>query len=478
MPKGGTRGLFMFVGRERELGLLQKENERGGVCMAVLYGRPRVGKSSLAKAHLLAREGVYWAAGSSSLAINLESLRLAMRHSCLFPDALEDDHLTWASMARLVEAVFVKAMERPLVFVLDAYPRLARACPELPEELARLSRLHEKSRLQLILCGSNLPYMEERVLGEKSPFKELCPLAIKLKPLDFFTLHRHFKIFRGPDAAHLYGIVGGTVPYVRWVEGAADLGEILREHALNPDSRLFEVPESMVAQEIRESAVYNSILSAMARGYGRLTDLAKSATLESGACALYLNRLIGLNLARKEQPFEEENSRRSHYGVENPYFRFHFRYVPQNLSLLQLGYVDQVVKLVLGDKAGYMAEVFTHICRQWLLLEAGKSPDLAGFVKAGRWWGTDPRSRERISFDLAARRENGQLLLGKCLWLETPATSGHIVPFLNETRLYPGSPDILAVFASSGFDASCRALARDHPNLVLVSGEAMVSRAP
>lgn len=477
----------MFVGRERELALLREENAKGGVRVAVLYGRPRVGKSALAKAHLAANVGVFWAAGSSSLAINLESLKRAMRHSRLFPDLVLDDQHGWPAMARLVEAVFVRAMDRPpdrpLVFVLDGFPRLARACPELSAELARLARLYaEKSRLFLILCGSNLPFMEERVLGEKSPLKALSPLAIKLKPLDFFTLRRHFELFRGEHAAHLYGVVGGTVPYVRWIEGARDFGEILREHALNPDSRLFEVPESMMAQEIRESTVYNSILSAMARGHERLTELARSASLESGACALYLNRLIGLNLARKEQPFEEENSRRSRYGIENPCFRFHFRYVPQNLSLLELGYVDQVVKLVLGDEADYMAEVFTFICRQWLLLEATRTPgtpsNLAGFATAGRWWGTDPKTRERIFFDLAARGGDGRLLLARCLWLATPASAGHVVHFLNETRLFPGKPDVLAVFASSGFDASCTALQKDHPNLCLVSAKDMLLGTP
>ena len=305
----------MFIGREEESARLDALWAGEGLRVAVLYGRRRVGKTALIRHFLQDKPGVFFTASSNSAALNVENLRHAMVLSGLFaPEKLEDK--PWKAMKETLESLFCRSEEKPFVLVMDEYPYLTRALPELSAELARLAKAHaEKSGLLLILSGSQLSFMEEHVLGPKSPFHALKPIAIKLAAFDFFTLRRHFELFRSEDAIRLYGIIGGTVQYLSWFGGARDLREILVEHVLNPQSRLFEEPGHLLLQEVREGAVYNGILSAIASGAERLCDIAEKTGLETGACSLYLNRLISLDLVRKEHPAGEENSRKTLYLV-------------------------------------------------------------------------------------------------------------------------------------------------------------------
>lgn len=464
----------MFIGREDESARLEELWSRKGLAVAVLYGRRRVGKTALIRHFLRDKPGVFFTASENSAALNVENLRHAMVLSGLFaPKKLED--APWQAMKRTLESLFALSREKHFVLVMDEYPYLARVLPELPSELVRLARLYgEQSGLLLILSGSSLSFMEEQVLAAQSPLCALNPSVIKLAPLDFFTLRRHFALFRSEDAIRLYGIIGGTVQYLSWFEGARDLRQILVEHVLNPQSRLFEEPGHLLRQEVREGSVYSAILSAIASGAERLCDIAERTGLETGACSLYLNRLIAMDLVRKEHPAGEENSRKTLYAVEHPLFRFLYRYIPQNLSTLTLGYTRPVLDLIARDEPSYLHQVLAAICRQWIEAQQRQDPDLRRFGRIGRYWGTNPKTRSHIDLDLAARDHAGNMLCGRCFW------GGDRVRAEDVERLLAECSGLGAqrffVFATSGFAEDCEKLAQD--DLSLVCLDDMLSRFP
>lgn len=464
----------MFIGREEEKARLERLWAGKGLRMVVLYGRRRVGKTALIRHFLQDKPGVFFTASSNSAAINVENLRHAMVLSGLFsPERVEDAPMK--AMKGTLESLFSHSAEKPFVLVMDEYPYLARALPELSTELAGLALAHaENSGLLLILSGSQLSFMEEHVLGGKSPFRTLNPLVIKLAPLDFFTLRRHFDLFRSEDAIRLYGIIGGTVQYLSWFGGARDVRQILVEHVLNPQSRLFEEPGHLLRQEVREGAVYNGILSAIASGAERLCDIAERTGLETGACSLYLNRLITLDLVRKEHPAGEENSRKTLYVVEHPLFRFLFRYIPQNLSTLTLGCTEPVLDLIAKDEPSYLHYVFAAICRQWLRALQKSDPSLQTFGRIGRYWGTNPKTRAQIYLDVAARDEACGMLCGKSFWGGEPVQKAHVESFLASCRGL--NAQRYFVFATAGFADDCQGLWQE--NLSLISLDDMLSRFP
>ncbi len=56
-----------------------------------------------------------------------------------------------------------------------------------------------------------------------------------------------------------------------------------------------------------------------------------------GICAMYLKNLINLGIVQKETPYSEKASRKSIYSIEDNMFRFWYRFVFENNSIIARG---------------------------------------------------------------------------------------------------------------------------------------------
>lgn len=76
-------------------------------------------------------------------------------------------------------------------------------------------------------------------------------------------------------------------------------------------SSLFEEPENLLKQEVREPALYNAIVTAIAVGASRMAEISTKVGENTSVCAAYLKNLIALGLIQKETPYDEKSSRKS-----------------------------------------------------------------------------------------------------------------------------------------------------------------------
>ena len=138
---------------------------------------------------------------------------------------------------------------------------------------------------------------------------------------------------------------------------------------------LFEEPENLLKQELREPAVYNSIITAIAGGASRANEIATKVGIESAKCAKYLNVLLELGILQKETPMTEKPGRKTIYTIKDQFFRFWYRFVPRNMTAISSGRIanvyDRAVKAHLHD---HMGLAFEEICKEYLLYYADNLP--------------------------------------------------------------------------------------------------------
>lgn len=175
----------VFVGRSRELATLNRLYETGTFQFPVIYGRRRVGKTTLINEFVGKKPVVFFTAVENNARINLENLSRAV---ALFEHPDRDPSLAplYASLQQAFEAIFERARSQRAIFVIDEFPYLAKADPSVSSILqALIDRASADSKLLLLLCGSSLSFMKEQVLGEKSPLYGRRTAQIELKPFDF-----------------------------------------------------------------------------------------------------------------------------------------------------------------------------------------------------------------------------------------------------------------------------------------------------
>ena len=247
--------------------------------------------------------------------------------------------------------------------------------------------------------------------------------------------------------------------------------ENIKNTFLNPTSSLFEEPENLLKQEVREPALYNAIITAIATGYSRLSEISTKVGENTGTCSTYLKNLISLGLVEKENPYGEANSKKSIYKIADNLFRFWYRFVPENSSIIARGATDLAYSRIESHLSEYMGLVFEEICRQylWKLLLTGECP--VEFSELGCWWGNDPRTRSQSEIDIMGEADKNTALFGECKWTNEKVDLGVLETLVARSQLFHYHRTYLYLFSKSGFTKGCTDEAQKIGNVKLVTFE-------
>lgn len=402
----------MFYCREEELRTMNNRYKKGHFECVVIYGRRRVGKTALINEFCKGKPTVYFSALNASSQENLEALSKAI-YTCQNPDSTSAP--TYRSYEDALEAITGMAMEKRLVFVIDEYPYLAKAEKSISSRLQHIiDHSWQDSRIYLILCGSSMSFMEYQVLGYESPLYGRRTAQFKIQALTYREITEFHPELKAADQALLYGVTGGIPHYINKLDVESNLDEALLDNLFSTSSYLFEEPENLLKQELREPAIYNSVISAIAAGASRSNEISTKVGLESGVCAKYLKVLLDLGILKKETPITEKSGKKTIYVIDDNFFRFWYRFVPRNMSVISAGRMhpvyEQAVKRFYPD---YMGLVFEKMCQEYLLRYAKDLPILLSNV--GQWWGTDYKTRREVQIDIVGAPVDGnEYLIGSC----------------------------------------------------------------
>lgn len=402
----------MFYCREEELRIMERRYKKGHFECIILYGRRRVGKTALINEFCKGKPTVYFAALNASSDENLEALSRAI-YQCKNPEATSAP--IYQSYEAALEEITQMAGEQRLVFVIDEYPYLAKAEKSISSRLQHIiDHVWQETGLYLILCGSSMSFMEHQVLGYESPLYGRRTAQFRLQALDYREMTAFHPQLPAKEQALLYGITGGIPHYINRLEVEESLDEALLENLFHSAGYLFEEPENLLKQELREPALYNSVISAIAGGASRANEISTKVGLESGICAKYLRVLLELGILKKETPITEKPGRKTIYTIEDNYFRFWYRFVPRNMSAISAGRIREIypraIKAFFPD---YMGLIFEKMCREYLLRYEDNLPVVLSDV--GQWWGTDPQTRREIQIDIVGTPlEGNEYLIGSC----------------------------------------------------------------
>lgn len=455
----------MFIGRNTELKTLDKLYRSNKFEFAVIYGRRRVGKTALINEFSKDKDTIFFTGVETNAKQNLENFsRCIMEYQTGF--AVDS---SFASFQAALEYVFQLAQKKRLVLVIDEYPYVARASKSFASTLQLLiDKNKDSSKLFLILCGSSMSYMEDNVLAYKAPLYGRRTAQLKIQPFDFFESCRYFENFSGEDKALAYGIMGGTPQYLMQLDDRLSIEDNIKNTHLNPASSIFEEPNNLLKQEVREPAIYNAVITAIATGASKMSEISGKIDEDTSVCATYIKNLISLGIVKKEMPYGEKSGRKTIYSIEDNMFRFWYRFVPGNTSLISRGAADLAYSRIAPELSAYMGGVFEEICKQylWRLLLAGKCA--ASFTELGRWWGTNPKTRTQEEIDIMGT-DKDSALFGECKWTNDKVDLGVLETLVERSSLFHFKRTHFYLFSKSGFTKGCIDRAAELGNVSLVS---------
>lgn len=415
----------MFYCREKELGELNKRYYNGNFECVVMYGRRRVGKTALIREFCKDKPTIFFSALNATAKENLEALSKAIFEK-INPQEMAGAPI-YSSLDDAFAAITRLAEKERLIFVIDEYPYLAKADESVSSRLQHIiDKVWQNTGLFVILCGSSMSFMENQVLGYESPLYGRRTGQLKIQALTY----REVTVFNPglscEEQALIYGITGGIPHYINKLNVCDSIDDALRENLFNTSGYLFEEPENLLKQELREPAVYNSVIAAIAGGASHSNEIATKVGIEAGICAKYLKVLVDLEIIKKETPVTEKIGKKTIYTIGDNFFRFWYRFVPRNMSAISAGRFDRLydvtVKKYLPE---YMGLVFEKMCRDYLLRYADNLPVLIS--DAGQWWGSDAKNRKEVQIDIVGiPPEGSEYIIGSCKYRNEKIGTGEL----------------------------------------------------
>jgi hypothetical protein len=457
----------MFIGRTHETNELNRLYQSEDFQCVVIYGRRRVGKTALISEFIKGKEAIYFTGQETNAKENLDSLSQSIF-------TLSKDFTLFAPIfvgyREALEAVFVMAEQRRIILAIDEYPYLAYSYRGISSLLQTLiDKYKNTSKLFIILCGSSLSFMENQVLGAKSPLFGRRTAQFKIRPFDFFEVKEYFAqtSFSREDIALLYGITGGIPLYLSLMDKMLSVEANIKQSFLTASGYLFEEPGNLVKQECREPAQYNAIIKAIANGASRLSEISGKVGMDSGLCVSYIAKLVSIGIIKKEHPFREETGKKAIYVLDDGMFRFWYRFVPNNTALIQRGESALAYELIKPQITAYMGFVFEEICKEylWKLNTTGRLPFL--FTDAGRWWGTDKRKKAECEIDIIAANKD-DAVFAECKWTNEHVGADVINTLRERGEMFGYANKHYFIFAKTGFTDGACMQANGADNITLV----------
>ena len=401
-----------FYCREEELRKLNKRYHAGDFECIIIYGRRRVGKTTLINEFCKDKPTIFFSALNTTEIENLESLSKSIMNYERPDMDVTPEFKTYD--AALDELTALATHER-IVFVIDEYPYLAKAKPSISAMLQHIiDHKWNNSKMFLILCGSSMSFMEDQVLGQESPLYGRRTGQFKIAPLDYKESAVFHPDLSNEDNALIYGITGGVPHYINKLGVKESVDEALLDNLFDRSSYLYEEQANLLKQELREPAIYNAIITAIAQGASRINDIALKTGQENSVVSKYLGTLIDLGIVKKETPVTEKIGKKTIYELADNFFRFWYRFVPANMSAIDSGRIQKsYANSIKKNLPDYMGLTFEHMCRDYLLYYEKDLP--IELNQVGQWWGTDNKNKKQVQIDIVGTPVEGdEYIIGSC----------------------------------------------------------------
>jgi hypothetical protein len=461
----------MFIGREKELATLNKLYGEATFQLFILYGRRRVGKTTLLKEFCRNKNAIFYSAEQSNTKNNLDKFS-----DIVFEHYNEKTLEPFASWENALTYIDEKQNKERLILVLDEFPYLAQNNPAMMSMLQHLidHRL-QNGRLFIVLCGSYMGFMEKEVLGAKSPLFGRRTAQLHMKSFDYLTSSLFLQNYSNEEKIMFYGAFGGTAMYLNQINSSKSFKENVINLFMTPTGYLFEEPRLLIKQELQETGVYSAIIEAIALGASKANEISTKTGEETAKCIKYINTLNELGILYKEIPFgEKDTSRKTLYGISDLMFRFWYRYVSNNITLIETD-ASEIVwsRKIEVDYSNYTGYVFEKVCKEYLLRKNSRGDLPILFTNIGRWWGTDSKTKSQVEIDIVAQDGN-DYLFGECKWRNEKLDYNVLEQLRLKANVFKAKRDntYFALFSKSGFsDAVLNEAAKDESILLYSLGD-------
>lgn len=391
----------MFIGREKELALLQQDYIGKAV---MVYGKRRVGKTTLIQKALKSSSyrTVYFECLKGTMQDNISGFVQELVRAKILPVPLNFGTLQDVF-------AYLNALPEKIVAVIDEYPYLKAMNDSATVDSIFQNIIDNRLvNIELILSGSHIGMMKD-TLQEKNALYGRFAVTIKLNELNYLEATKFYPDKTPYDKAAHYAVFGGS-PFVNQaLQPTATIRENIISTILNPMSAVYLYASQLLLSDYSVKINAERIFSVIGNGKKRYTEIEdKLDVKKTGNLSKQIKSLIDLEIIARNSPINKiGDNKKSTFEINDNLLRFYFTFIYKNASALQVlgaeAFYDEYIAPALTD---FISRRFEGICRDYFSLKV-RSGKMKGVRNIGSYYYDDPVHRKNGEFDVALEFADG-----------------------------------------------------------------------
>ncbi len=426
--------------------------------LVILYGRDGCEKEQLIRMFTKNKKRFYYRARQASEQEQNRQMgrEIEMQYSVKLQNHTYDEYLT-----RVRSGDGSK-----LVVIIDEFQYILRKDMGFMESIQKLKAKElYPGPVMILLCSSSVAWVENNGRELLQSYQKKIDTIMKLENVTFLDVVRNFPDYSTRECMEVYGVLGGVASYLSRWNGGKTLKENICDNILSPSGYLFDAAQEYLAIELRELALYNTILAAIASGRNKLNDLFHYTGFSRAKISVYMKNLMEFEVIEKVESFETggwENAKKGIYQIKDNYVNFWFRFIYPHLSDLYMCSAEEFYeKYIEPELEEYLSRYFVQVCTEYLglLNMVGQLP--IRIHKMGTWLG------KQGNIDIVAQNNIRENIVGLCNW-SGPMTWKHFEELEHTMEKAKVKAKYYYLFAATGFDEKLHELAKSDSRYVLI----------
>ncbi|WP_026665861.1 ATP-binding protein [Butyrivibrio sp. FC2001] len=452
----------------QELEVLNGYYNSGDNQIVIVYGHIRTGSATVITTFADDKEYLYYCACSAS-----ERLQQYLIGEMIRKDGREiSEYPSYKEITEVIEN-YAKELNKPIVVFIENFEDIIKASPNFIEEISSVIYRSGHPQMMVVLMGSNAAWIENNMVEKIGAQAANISGFLKIKSYSFQEMRRRFSKMSDRDVVTSYAVFGGNGRLWSYFDENKTFKQNVCEKFLDVlNSVLLRETFKILEENLRETAVYNTIMYGLANGKNKLNDIHHATGFSRAKIMVYLKSLIELGMVEKVYSFAttgHENVQKGVYRICDPLAHFFYRFFYAHLTeIIRMDSEEFYATFVEPGLSEYVASAFRAVCREYVvkLSEYGRLPFVID--EEGEWVG------KVDSLDIVAQSESGDTLVGVCYW-DSKMDVDAIEKVRSCCKRARVNPDYYYLFSAVGFEDGLKELAKEEASIKLIELEEMMN---
>ena len=448
----------MFIGRKKELNELNFRFNNSKKEFGVIYGRRRIGKSTLINEFLKDKPNIFFQAKKDSIYGNLRSFSYEIDKLLDLPKSF-----VFSSMEEAFDSLIEYAKGKRFVIAIDEYPYIVNQDASFPSILQEaIDRAPEN--LFFLISGSDVGMLKNELEDHNSPLYKRRTFEMNVTKLKYSESLEYLKNVDNETKIKYLSFTSTYPYYLSAMDFDIPFEENIKRLLFNEYGTFFTLPDQLLSNSLNTQDVYNAILYAVSKRKKSNKEIAEYIHEDEAKVSKYIKTLLQSELLDKRETYNG-NKKTVYYEIGDPMLRFWYMFIFNNMEKIRMN-GEFVYNNLQEDIKQFICYGFEEVSR--LYMDELNSKGLLGNIFAPFKPYKVEKSILNRSIEIdGLSNDDEKLIVVECKYRKEKFTLSMLKHLEESASVFPSKYNrVYYLFSKNGFDDEIKKMQSDKYHIV------------